>query len=47
MEKDGRDQGVGDGQRDCSRIEGGTERKPAVLIPEETTGRMSNQWRDR
>lgn len=27
--------------------EGGRERKPAVLNPEETTGRMRNQWRDR
>lgn len=25
----------------------GRERKPAVLNPEETTGRTRNQWRDR
>lgn len=27
--------------------DGGRERKPAVLNPVETTGRMRNQWRDR
>lgn len=27
--------------------EGGRERKPAALNPEETTARMSNQCRDR
>lgn len=28
-------------------VDGGRERKPADLNPEETTGRMRNQWRDR
>ena len=51
MEKGGEEAGVGDGQREYWRREGGKEggreRKPAVLNPEETTGRMRNQWRDR
>lgn len=47
MEKGGEEEGVGDGQREDGGREGGRERKPAVLNPGETTGRMRNQWRDR
>lgn len=45
VERRGRERGMD--RRSVRGCREGRERKPAVLNPEETTGRMRNQWKDR